>query len=908
MESSSPGAVGTSPATEPGRADRVRQRSQRPSVEGNAQYIAAHRPGMNRRPDPTIGRGANRAPLLRSKVCTGWGSNMTGTHRSARLIVGMALLAVAPLALAATPSAKAPQPVAAAKVAQGYQLPSAALQAVVDAPRAPSLSLSPRRDLAAMLQSPPLPSIETVAQPELKLAGVRINPATHSASRFSFVDKLWLMTIADGKERQITGLPQPLSIASLAWSPDQQYLAFNQVHAASGTNELWIVDVASGSARRLLGDLNSVFGDGYAWLPDSRGLLVTLQPKGQGPAPAAGGIPTGPAIQQTQADAGVRAIRTYQDLLSNEADARLFDHYATSQPVRVALNGATTALSSAGVYLDLDVSPDGRHVLAERVQRPYSYLVPADDFARRIEVWNAVDGKLEHTVANLPLVEGLPTGNDAVPTGVRNVSWRADAEATLVWAEAQDGGDPNREAKVRDAVLMQAAPFEAPPVTLAQLGSRYAGIQWGRGDLALLNESWWKSRVVKQWRIAPDQLDQAPQLLAERSSQDRYNDPGRPALVRDVNGRARLQTSSDGRSIFLLGQGASPEGDRPFVDRFDLESRQATRLFHSQAPDYALPQALLDQEGSSLLLTRESPDVPPNYFVQSLADAGAAPRALTRFEHPLPKLRGVSKEQIRYKRNDGVDLTATLMLPPGYNVKKDGPLPMLMWAYPGEFKTAAAASQVTDSPYRFNAIGYWGPQVFLAKGYAVLVSPSMPIIGEGDKEPNDTYLPQLVANAEAAVDEVVRRGVTDRDHIAIGGHSYGAFMTANLLAHTRLFKAGIARSGAYNRTLTPFGFQAEERNFWQAQDVYLKMSPFNFADKIKDPILFIHGEDDNNSGTFPMQSERMFAAVKGLGGTSRLVMLPNESHHYRARESLMTMLAESERWLEQTIGPGKAPR
>ncbi len=821
-------------------------------------------------------------------------------------MLGMALLAVAPQGLAAGKAA--PAVAAAEKGGTGYQMPSAALQAVIDAPRAPSLSLSPRRDIAALLQTPALAAINDVAQPELKLAGVRINPATHSASRFSFGNKLWLMTLADGKERQITGLPQPLSIASMAWSPDQQYLAFNQVQAVTGANELWLVETATGTARRLLTDLNTVLGDGYSWLPDSRGLLVTQQLKDAAPAPAAGGIPAGPAIQQTQADAGVRSIRTYQDLLANEADARLFDYYAKAQPATVALNGVTTPLSSAGIYLDLSVSPDGQHLLAERVMRPYSYVVPVEDFPRRIEVLSMQNGSLQHTLASLPLVEGLPVGNDAVPVGVRNASWRADAPATLVWAEAQDGGDPNREARVRDAVLVQAAPFDTPPQTLAQLGSRYAGIQWARGDLALLNESWWKTRQVKQWRVAPDQPGQEPQLLVERSSQDRYSDPGRPALVRDVNGRGRLQTSADGRSIFLIGQGASPEGDRPFVDRFDLDSRQTTRLFHSQAPTYALPQALLDQEGTSLLMTRESPDEPTNYYVQSLDDATAVPRALTAFAHPLPQLRGVSKEQIRYKRKDGVDLTATLMLPPGYNAKKDGPLPLLMWAYPGEFKTAAAASQVTDSPYRFNAISYWGPQAFLATGYAVLVSPSMPIIGEGDQEPNDTYLPQLIANAEAAVDEVVRRGVTDREHIAIGGHSYGAFMTANLLAHTRLFKGGIARSGAYNRTLTPFGFQAEERNYWQAQDVYLKMSPFNYAGNIKDPVLFIHGVDDNNSGTFPMQSERMFAAVKGLGGTARLVMLPNESHHYRARESIQTMLAESERWLEATIGPGKPIR
>ncbi|WP_423156562.1 S9 family peptidase [Stenotrophomonas maltophilia] len=829
------------------------------------------------------------------------------TRRWTGLVLSMGLLAVAPLAWAA-----APQPVAAqAQGVNGYELPSAALQAVVDAPRAPSLYLSPRRDVAAMMQMPSLPSIQVVAQPELKLAGLRINPRTFSDSRFSFGEKLWLMNVADGKERQISGLPAKLSIASVTWSPDQKWLAFNQVDAGSGANELWLVDVAGGSARRLVAGLNTVIGSGYQWLPDSRGLVVFTRPANLGAAPAADGIPTGPAVQQTRQGGGVVSIRTYQDLLKNEADARQFDYYATTQPMEVSLDGSTRAIGAAGIFMGFSVSPDGRFVLRQPVQRPYSYVVPVDSFPRRIEVIDRASGKLVHTVAVRPLVEGLPTGNDAEVTGVRDIRWRGDADATLVWAEAQDGGDPNRDAKVRDAVLMQAAPFDKPPVTLAQLGSRLAGISWGRGDLALLTESWWKTRRTKTWLIAPDNAGAEPRLLWDRDGQDRYSDPGRPLLSSDDRGRSLLQTSADGSSLYLAGAGASPEGDRPFVDRFDIATGKATRLFHSQAPSYSLPVALLDNQGGSLLLSRESPDEPANFYVQSLADAGAAPRALTHFAHPLPQLKGVQKEQIRYKRKDGVDLTATLLLPPGYDPKRDGPRPLLMWAYPGEFKSAAAASQVTDSPYRFNAVSYWGPQAFLAKGYVVLASPSMPIIGEGDKEPNDTYIEQLVANAQAAVDEVVRRGVTDRDHIAIGGHSYGAFMTANLLAHTRLFKAGIARSGAYNRTLTPFGFQAEERNYWQAQDVYQKMAPFNYADRIKDPILFIHGVDDNNSGTFPIQSERMFAAVKGLGGTARLVMLPNESHAYRARESIMTMLAESERWLEQTIGPaeqGKAKK
>lgn len=837
---------------------------------------------------------------------------MMSTHarrnrRLTGLVLSIALLAVVPQAWAAAPQTAAAQ----AQGVAGYELPSAALQAVVDAPRAPSLFLSPRRDVAALMQMPSLPSIQVVAQPELKLAGLRINPKTFSDSRFSFGQKLWLMNVADGKERQISGLPASLSIASLTWSPDQKWLAFNQVDAATGANELWLVDVAGGSARRLVAGLNTVLGSGYQWLPDSRGLVVFTRPGNLGVAPAADGIPTGPAVQQTSQGGGVVSIRTYQDLLKNEADARQFDYYATTQPMEVGLDGQSRAIGAAGIFMGFAVSPDGRFVLSQPVQRPYSYVVPLSSFPRRIEVLDRSTGKLVHTVAVRPLVEGLPTGNDAEVTGVRDISWRGDADATLVWAEAQDGGDPNREAKVRDAVFMQAAPFDTPPVTLAQLGSRYAGISWGRGDLALLNESWWKTRRSKTWLIAPDNASADARLLWDRDAQDRYADPGRPLMASDDRGRSLLQTTADGGSLYLAGAGASPEGDRPFVDRFDVASGKATRLFHSQAPTYAAPVTLLDAQASSLLISRESPDEPTNFYVQSLADTNAAPRALTHFAHPLPQLKGVQKEQIRYKRKDGVDLTATLLLPPGYDPKRDGPRPLLMWAYPGEFKSAAAASQVTDSPYRFNAISYWGPQAFLAKGYVVLASPSMPIIGEGDKEPNDTYIEQLVANAQAAVDEVVRRGVTDREHIAIGGHSYGAFMTANLLAHTRLFKAGIARSGAYNRTLTPFGFQAEERNYWQAQDVYQKMAPFNYADRIKDPILFIHGVDDNNSGTFPMQSERMFAAVKGLGGTARLVMLPNESHAYRARESIMTMLAESERWLEQNLGPvqqGKAKK
>ncbi len=812
---------------------------------------------------------------------------------------GVLLLLAASLLASATGHARP-------AVEDGYRTPVPALQAIVDAPRAPQLLLGPRRDLAAMWQAPDLPGIDVVAQPELKLAGLRIHPRVHAPSAFSLGADLWLMDIASGNERRISGLPEPLGMASVAWSPDQRWLAFNRLDRASGANELWVVDVAAATARRIAADLNTVAGGGYSWMPDSRGLVLRLRAAQARPLPAADAVPSGPSVQHSEAGAGVRSVRTYQDLLRNESDAQTLEHYLLSQLALVDLQGRVTRVGAPALYLSTVPSPDGRYVLAQAAERPFSYLVPVSRFPRVIQVLDARTGAAVHTVVRLPLVEGLPTGNDAVATGVRQAQWRTDAPSTLVWAEAQDGGDPSREAAVRDRVFMQPAPFDAPPRVLADLATRLSGITWGRGDLAVLGESWWKDRSVRTWRLFPDQPGQAPSLMFERSSEDRYANPGSPATFVDDAGRSRLLTSADGGSLFLVGAGASPEGDRPFVDRYDLASGRSERLFHSQAPYYEVPRALLDDTGTRLLTTRESPREPTNYYVRDAAAAQPL-RALTAFPHPTPQLRDISKEQIRYRREDGVELTATLYLPAGYDARRDGPLPVLMWAYPQEFKSAQAASQVTDSPYRFNRVSYWGPLPFLARGFAVLDDPSMPIVGEGTAEPNDTYVRQLSAGAQAAVDELVRRGVGDPARMAVGGHSYGAFMTANLLAHTDLFKAGIARSGAYNRTLTPFGFQAEERNYWQAQDTYLAMSPFNHADRIKAPLLLIHGEQDNNSGTFPLQSERMFAAVKGLGGTARLVMLPNESHGYRARESILHMLAETDEWLQRYVRGAASP-
>ncbi len=808
-------------------------------------------------------------------------------------------------ALVTTLLALAPIATPAGADDEGYRLPPPELQKLVDAPRPARLVASPRRDLAALIQPQPLPPIALVAEPELRLAGMRIHPRSHAQSRVSYFDDLWLVDLRSGRETRIEGLPQPLDLADLRFAPDQRTLAFSRRDRATGELQLWLVELATRQARRLaIPPLNAVFGTGFTWMSDSARLLVRLRPADLGPPPASDGVPTGPSTQQTAPSAGrrPRQLPTFQDLLRSEADARTFEHYARAQLALVDLEGKSSAVGAPALYTRATPSPDGRLVLVEKLERPFSYLVPWRSFPQRIEVVD-LRGERVFELAALPLVEGLPVGNDAVREGPRDVEWRADAPATLAWVEARDGGDPAREAAVRDEVRMLAAPFSGTPQVLAQLSKRLDGIAWGQGDLALVTESWWKDRSYVRWRVAPDHAERAAQKLHAGSSEDRYADPGRPVQAPGADGEPRLVTSPDGKAIYLLGEGASPEGDRPFLDRFDLASQKTTRLFRSEGAFYERPVLLLDGAARQIVTSRESPQEPPNFQVRTADRKGryGAPMALTRFAHPTPELRDIKKEQIRYRRSDGVELTATLYLPANYDPARDGRLPFLLWAYPQEFKSASAASQVTDSPHRFNAVSYWGPLAFLAMGYGVLDDPAMPIVGEGDAEPNDTYVPQLTASAQAAVDAIVDRGVADRDRIAIGGHSYGAFMTANLLAHTRLFKAGIARSGAYNRTLTPFGFQAEERNYWTAADTYDAMSPFHQADRIKDALLLIHGEADNNSGTFPIQSERLFAAIKGLGGTARLVMLPHESHGYRARESILHMLAETHDWLERHV-------
>ncbi len=797
-----------------------------------------------------------------------------------------------------------------AQTSSSYRQPSPALAALVDAPAAPAVSISPDRKHLLLLARTDAPSIAELSQPELRLAGIRLDPANNSTSRALTYTDLTLQPVSGAAERRVTGLPSGVRIAHYAWSPDSRHLALSLLRDSS--LDLWLADTTSALARPLAQNLplNAVLETPFVWLDDTT-LAILHVPTGRGPAPLAPRVPSGPV---TQENLGKKVpARTYDGLLTNTHDEALFDHYGTADLALVSVAGKLSPLNVRGLITRLAPSPDGQHLIVETLHRPYSYQVPASRFPKHTDVINRT-GQRDYRVSALGLDEASDATAGGVRAGPRQVAWRADQPATLSWVQSLDrnpatapaaapastAGKKSAPVRQRDAWFTFAAPFKGSPVEQQRFQYRVSSVAWGDDSVALVTESWQTTRTERTWRVAPGQPGSKRELLSERSSQDRYADPGRPVSERNAAGRLVLQRSADRTKIFLNGLGASPEGDRPFLDEFDLATKQTRRIWRSAPPHYEEFVAFTDASLTRALTVRQSATEPENHFVRDLATGALT--ALTQFPNPYPQFASVKKELIRYQRADGVALSGTLYLPPGYTPHQ-GPLATLLWAYPREFLAADTAGQITASgtPEKFVRLSVQGPLPFLLAGYAVFNDPTMPIIGQKGKQPNDTYVEQLVANAQAAIDELTRRGVTDPKRVAVGGHSYGAFMTANLLAHSRLFRAGIARSGAYNRSLTPNGFQSETRTFWQAPQVYAAMSPFNFADKIKDPILLIHGEADNNSGTFPIQSERFYAALKGQGATTRFTLLPHESHGYRARESVLHMLWEMENWLDAHV-------
>jgi dipeptidyl aminopeptidase/acylaminoacyl peptidase len=776
-----------------------------------------------------------------------------------------------------------------------YRTPPPDVVAIVEAADTPVVRVSPSGEWMALTERRAYPAIAQLAEPALGLAGIRFNPRTNGDDQPPLGIAIGFIRLEDGREWSIE-LPEDIQLTYPFWSPDSRHIAFTNT-TDSGV-ELWVASTDTKRARRLTGpELMAASGwrggRPCQWMPSSQALLCQLIPADRGPAPEPPRVPEGPTIQEA---AGEQApVWTFQNLLTSPFDELLFEHYFTAQLALIPLDGERELIGEPAIFNEVDPAPDGEHILVSRVQRPYSYLVPVRSFPQEIEVWGE-GGQHVHKIASIPLAENVPTGG--VREGPRDISWQPGDPHTLVWIEALDGGDPKAEVEHRDRLVIKLPPFDRDLIEVARSELRIDRLRWSeRGSLALAYTEDRPTRKTKTVVIDAAYPFTETRVIWDRSSEDAYGDPGDPLMHVTENGESVLIQSYDGRSIYLRGDGASPQGDHPFLDRYDLMTGQTDRLWRCEDPYYEEVVALLDSEARRIVTRRESKTEPPSHFVRDLQSGRMTP--LTHMEDPAPQLTGLKKQRINYTRADGVELSGILYLPPGY--REGTRLPTVVWAYPWEFKSADAAGQVRGSEHRFTFYRGYSHLFFLTQGYAVLDDASMPVVGEGDEEPNDSFVRQLVMNAQAAVDKLVEMGVTDPDRVGVGGHSYGAFMTANLLAHSDIFRAGIARSGAYNRTLTPFGFQNERRTFWEAPEVYFAMSPFMHADSINEPILLLHGEADTNSGTFPVQSQRLYHAVKGLGGTIKLVMYPHEQHGYRGRETVLDALCQQFEWFDRYV-------
>ncbi len=819
------------------------------------------------------------------------------------------LVPVAATAPAATATGSAAVPAPAPIATSGYNQPPKAVLDVLHAPSPPQPYVSPTRDTILLVSWVAYPSIAQVAEPFLRLAGVRLEPRTRRkhdtpggygvapcASTFALVD------VATSRETPVA-LPAGGCADNITWSADGKRFAFR--NTASDSVELWVGDAATGATHRL-GDarLNPMLGSSMQWLADQQTLLVKLVPEHQGPPPAASAVADGPSIQETDGQRGESSTYETRDTLKNKHDEDLFEYYGTSQLALVdATTGHITRIGAPAVLTEVAAAPDGDHLLVTTIEKPYSYVTTYGRFAHDVAVWDRAGHPIK-TLAQLPIADRVPI--DGVPTGPRDFAWRPTEPATLIWAEALDGGDWNAKVPARDKVMLQRAPFTSPATEITRTEQRYGGFDWAeRPELALLHDYDDNRHWQRTFVIDVDDAKAKPRLLWDMSSDEHYKDPGSPVYRALPNGQWVVR--QDGNAIFLRGEGSSPDGDRPFLDRLDLATHTSVRLFRSDAHALEYFLTFTDAASHTFLTWHQSPVDPPNAMLRTLGApiSGAKPgeptvastsRAVTHIPDPTPAVRAIKKRLVKYKRHDGTELSFTLYTPPGY--QEGTRLPAILYAYPLDYASTATAGQITGSEQVFTRLRDY--RLLLLSGYAIIDNAAFPIVGD-PKRAYDTYLQQLTEDARAAVDKAVELGVVDRDRIGVTGHSHGALMTANLIAHTDLFRAGVATSGSYNKTLTPFGFQNERRSVWKARSVYLEVSPFFFADKIKLPLLIMHGEVDANPGTTPLQAVKLYEAIRGNGGTARLVMLPHEPHWYSAMESNEQLAYEEIRWFDKYV-------
>ena len=777
-----------------------------------------------------------------------------------------------------------------------YQKPSTSILDLADFERTPSVSMDSKKEYMLFTYRNTYKTLDDLNQEEMRLGGLRINPITNISSSVTYINNLKIRKVTDKTETQISGLPDNARITNVSWSPNENKIAFTNT-IATGV-ELWIIDVISATAKKITAaNLNANLGNPFNWMKDNENLLVKMLPKNRPTLiDSKKDLPKGPTVSVS--DGSKSQNRTYQDLLKNKIDETNFETVVTSELYKVSISGKATFFKASDLYIGESFSSDGNYLMLTTIQKPFSYIVPLSRFPQKSVVYDLTGIEIK-VVNEVPLNEVIPKGFSSVRKGKRSMSWRSDTPASLAFVVALDDGDQAKKAAFRDELFTWTAPFSNEPISLVKTQQRYAGVIWGDEITAIVVDDWYDTRNQKTYLINPSNPNLAPKIISDRNSQDIYSDPGNFETKRNEFNKYVLAIENN--NAYLIGDGFTKEGQFPFIDEYNLVTQKAKRLYTSTYKDKKEDLlSIEDFKKGAVLVQIQSKNDYPNYYFRNIKSKKLT--QLTNFKNPFESIKNVYKEVIKYKRKDGVDLSGTLYLPDGYDrVKKSEKLPLLIWAYPAEFKDRSSAGQSDKNPNEFTYPSYGSFIYWATKGYAVLDDASFPIIGEGTTEPNDTFMTQLVDDAAAAIDAVDNLGYINKKKVAIGGHSYGAFMTANLLSHCDLFACGIARSGAYNRTLTPFGFQSEQRNYWDVPNLYNEMSPFMNADKMKTPLLLVHGDADNNPGTFTLQSERYFQALKNLGAPVRLVLLPKEAHGYVAKENILHLLWEQDQFLEKYL-------
>lgn len=782
---------------------------------------------------------------------------------------------------------------AKAQESTNYQKPAKEVADLLLAPPTPTISIDGKAQYMLVMERSFYPIVEELGQPEFKIAGIRINPNNFSLSRQNFIKQLSLKNLVTGKMISIAGLPNNLSALNPTWNPSENKIAFYNITATAV--DVWVIDIKTSTCSKINKNAaNIVLSSSLIWLDDAT-VLYKINTHTAAQMSKKSITPKGPTIQESLGK--VAPSVTYQDLIKSPYDEYAFEYLATAQLVKNNA-GVETKIGAPAIISSIDLSPDKKYFLTRTINKPFSYLVTVYGFATTVNVTD-LNGKIVKTIADLASAETTPSGYDNVQNVARAFDWKDDEAATIIYALPLDSGIMKKNVPFHDVVMALAAPFTGSPKELFKTTTRYSSTVWGNEQIALVTEM---LRSKQQYKVSRyDASNNSLTTLYQGNMTDAYNNPGTPVTTKNKYNRDVIAMTNNGQSILMNNiTGASPKGDLPYLASFDLSTKANTILWRCSEDNYEMVMDVLDINNLKVITRRETEKEVPNYYIRSIKDNSKS--AITNFTNPYTSMEGVTKEKIKYKRKDGVDLTGDLYLPKGYDKVKDGPLPTLIWAYPREFTNAADASQIRGNQHKFTLLSWGSPVFYVTQGYAIFDNAEMPIVATApDKKPNDDFVNQLILNATAAIDKLVDLGVGDRSKMAVGGHSYGAFMTVNLLAHCNLFKAGIARSGAYNRTLTPFGFQNEERTFWQAKDLYLSMSPFAFADKIKTPLLMTHGEMDDNTGTYPINSERLYAAIKGHGGTARFVYLPYEAHGYKGKENVLHLLWEQGRWLDKYL-------